>query len=165
MTIRTVVVERVSVVSAKPIEAVVAVLEAAIGHPDMVEFGKTIQTAKTFADFQSAVGSGLGKTGLMMFLKLDHGSVLRKQTGADKPKIVRFIVGNPLIMKDMVRHVPDAGSYAPVTILVDERSEGVSLTYDRMASLLSPYGNAEALAVARQLDQKIESLMQEAALS
>ena len=55
MTIRTVVVERMSVVSAKPFGAVVAAFEAAIGHPDMVEFGKTIQTAKTFADFQSAM--------------------------------------------------------------------------------------------------------------
>jgi len=128
MTIRTVVVERMSVVSAKPFGAVVAAFEAAIGHPDMVEFGKTIPTAKTFADFQSAIGRGLGKTGLMVFLKLDHGSVLRKQTDLEKPKIARFIVGNPLIMKDMVRHVPDAGSYAPVTILVDERPEGVSLT-------------------------------------
>jgi len=34
-----------------------------------------------------------------------------------------------------------------------------------MASLLSPYGNAEAHAVARQLDQKIENLMREVALS
>jgi hypothetical protein len=33
-----------------------------------------------------------------------------------------------------------------------------------MASLLGPYGNAEALAVARDLDSKIESLVREAAL-
>jgi hypothetical protein len=41
--------------------------------------------------------------------------------------------------------VPDAGSYAPVTILIDERPDGVHLSYDRMGSLLAPYGNAEAL--------------------
>jgi hypothetical protein len=29
---------------------------------------------------------------------------------------------------------PDAGSYAPVTVLVDERAEGVYLSYDRMTS-------------------------------
>jgi len=39
----------------------------------------------------------------------------------------------------------------------------VHLTYDKMASLLAPYGNAEALAVARDLDSKIERLLQEAA--
>ena len=37
------------------------------------------------------------------------------------------------------------------------------LGYDKMASLLAPYGNAEALAVARELDAKIEKLMRDAA--
>ena len=54
-------------------------------------------------------------------------------------------------------------AYAPVTVLVDERSDGVHLGYDKMASLLAPYGNAEALAVARELDVKIEKLMRDAA--
>jgi hypothetical protein len=31
-------------------------------------------------------------------------------------------------MKEMAKHVPDAGSYAPVTILVDEREDGVHLS-------------------------------------
>jgi hypothetical protein len=38
----------------------------------------------------------------------------------DVPKIVRLLIGNPLIMKEMAKHVADAGSYAPVTVLVDE---------------------------------------------
>jgi hypothetical protein len=63
----------------------------------------------------------------------------------------------------MAKHVPEAASYAPVTVLVDERPDGVHLGYDKMASLLAPYGNAEALAVARELDAKIEKLMRNAA--
>jgi hypothetical protein len=63
----------------------------------------------------------------------------------------------------MVRHVPDAGSYAPVTILIDERSDGVHISYDRMASLLAPYENAEGLTVARDLDAKVEALLASAA--
>ncbi len=74
---------------------------------------------------------------------------------------MRFMIGNPLIMKEMAKHVPDAGSYAPVTILVDERPDGVHLSYDKMASLLAPYGNPKALAVARDLDSKIENLLRE----
>jgi hypothetical protein len=66
-------------------------------------------------------------------------------------------------MKEMARHVPDAGAYAPVTVLVDERADGVHLSYDRMASLLAPYGNNEALTVARELDAKVEDLLQRAA--
>jgi uncharacterized protein (DUF302 family) len=99
----------------------------------------------------------------MLFLELDHGAVLRKETGLDKPNIVRLVIGNPLVMKEMAKHVPDAGSYAPVTVLVDERSDGVHLSYDTMTSFLAPYGNAKALAVARDLDSKVEKLLRESA--
>ena len=99
----------------------------------------------------------------MMFMELDHGAILRKETGLDTPKIVRFLIGDPLTMKEMAKHVPDAGSYAPVTILVDERPDGVHLTYDKMASLLAPYGNPDALAVAQDLDAKIENLIRKSA--
>ena len=81
----------------------------------------------------------------------------------DTPKMVRFLIGNPLIMEEMAKHIPDAGSYAPVTVLVDERPDAVHLAYDRMASLLAPYGNPNALAVARELDSKIENLLRAAA--
>jgi len=64
-------------------------------------------------------------------------------------------------MKEMTKHVPDAGAYAPVTILVDERPDGVHLSYDKMASILSPYGNSDALTVARDLDSKIQNLLRE----
>jgi uncharacterized protein (DUF302 family) len=97
----------------------------------------------------------------MIFMELDLGAILRREAGRDVPRVVRFIIGNPLIMKEMVRHVPNSGSYAPVTIVVDERSDGVHLSYDRMTSLLAPYGNRDALDVARHLDSKVESLLRE----
>ena len=75
----------------------------------------------------------------------------------------RFVVGNPLIMKEMAKAVPDAASYALVTILVDERDDGVHLSYDSMASLLTPYESEPALAIARDLDLMIERLLEAAA--
>jgi hypothetical protein len=62
-------------------------------------------------------------------------------------------------MRRMAVHVPDAGSYAPVKILVDERPDGIHLSYDPMASLLATYQNEEALKVARDLDAKVERLL------
>jgi len=38
----------------------------------------------------------------------------------------------------MAKHVHDAASYAPVTILADERPDGIHLFYDHMTSLLPP---------------------------
>src|SRR5258708_27346173 len=99
----------------------------------------------------------------MLFIQLDQGAVVRKETGRDVPRIIRLLIGNTLIMKEMAKHVPGAGTYAPVTVLVDERADGVHLSYDRMASFLVPYGNRDALEVARHLDKKIEDLLRQAA--
>ena len=78
-------------------------------------------------------------------------------------KILRFVLGNPLILSQMAKYVPDAASYAPVTVLIDERPDGVHLSYDRMASCLAPYGNFEALRVARELDAKVEAMLMDVA--
>ena len=161
--IRTIEVDRFSLISSKPFDQVVAVLYASIGHPDMAEFGRSTNEASSFAELKRAVEKGLSEAGLMLFMQLDHGAILRKETGRETPKMIRFVIGNPLIMKEMVKHIPDAGSYAPVTVLVDERADGVHLSYDRMASFLAPYGNRDALEVARDLDKKIEDLLQKAA--
>ena len=161
--ITTVEVERFSLTSSRPFDKILAAIKAAVGHPDKVEFAKTTAAARTFPQFESTVREGMGKSGLMLFMELDHGSVIRKATGGDKPRMARLIMGNPLIMQQMARHVPDAGSYAPVTVLVDERSDGVHISYDRMVSLLAPYRNSDALAVARDLDKKVETLLSEAA--
>ena len=160
---RKIEIERFSLTTSKPFDEVIAGVNAGIGHPDMAEFGRSTHEARSFAELKSAVEKGLSKIGLMLFKQLDHGAVLRKETGREAPKIIRFILGNPLIMKEMVKHVPDAGSYAPVTVLVNERADGVHLSYDRMASFLAPYGNRDALEVARDLDRKIEDLLRQAA--
>jgi len=156
-------IERFSLTTSRPFDEVVAGVNAGIGHPDMAEFARSTHEARSFAELKSAVEKGLSKAGLMLFMQLDHGAVIRRETGRDVPRIVRLIIGNPLIMKEMAKHLPDAGSYAPVTVLVDERSDGVHISYDRMASLLAPYRRSEALAVARDLDDKVEALLYEVA--
>jgi uncharacterized protein (DUF302 family) len=163
MAIEKVEVERFSLTSSKPFEAVVAALKAAVGQPDMVEFFRTTRATNFFPDLERIVTSGLGRTGFMLFAEFDMGDILRRETGSRTPKIIRLVVGNPLIMKEMVKRVPDAGSYAPVTILIDERPDGVHVSYNKMESYLLPYGNAAALAVARNLDEKITTLLRECA--
>jgi hypothetical protein len=83
-----------------------------------------------FRIWSAFVQHGLGRTEFMLFAEYDLGFFSRLETGRESPRIIRFIVRNPLIMREMVKYVPDAGSYAPVTILVDERSDGVYVSYD-----------------------------------
>jgi uncharacterized protein (DUF302 family) len=156
-------VRRFSVVSSRPFEEIVRRLTATIGHPDMNAFHSAVAAARTVADLEEVVQGAIGPSDLMEFVRFDAGEVLRKERGGEGPKIVRLIVGNPLIMKEMAETVPDAASYAPVTILVDQRADGVHLSYDSMASLIAPYGSQAALVVARNLDAKIEGLLETAA--
>ena len=163
MTIAKVEVERFSVTSAKPFETIVAALKSAIGQPDMVNFFKETRATESFPDLERVVQRGLGRRNLMLFAEFDLGAILRRESGSETPKIKRLVVGNPLIMKEMVKHVADAGSYAPVTLLIDERPDGVHVSYDTMESYLRHYGSSEALAVARALDAKITTLLHECA--
>ena len=156
-------VRRHSLVSTRPFEEVVSRLTAAIGHPDLRAFHDALIAATTVDELTSVIERAIGTSGLMEFIRFDAGEVLRKEQGGPGPRILRLVVGNPLVMKDMAKTVPDAAAYAPVTILVDERADGVHLSYDSMASLLAPYGSRPAEAVARDLDTQVLRLLEEAA--
>ena len=122
-----------------------------------------LSTANSYAEFEQAVKSAVGKEDLLEFLRLDLGRALRIDPGIVPYRLVRIIAGNPLIMKEMTRHVPDAGSYAPVTLLIYERDGKVYLAYDKIESLLANTGNAAALKVAHDLDSKVIELLRNAA--
>lgn len=156
-------VERHSLVSTRPFDDVVRRLTDAIGRPDMRAFHGALLAATTGDELASVVQRAIGTSGLMEFIRFDAGEVLRKEHGGPGPRILRLVVGNPLVMKEMARAVPDAAAYAPVTILVDERADGVHLSYDSMASLIAPYGSRSAEAVARDLDAQVLRLLEQTA--
>ena len=160
--IRKIEMERFTVTSSKAFDVVVAGIKASVGHPNMASLWQAVQRATTSTELDAAIQPTLGKTGLMQFVEFDHGMVIRKGTEHRTSKMVRMVIGNPLIMKEMAKRVPDAGSYAPVTVLVDERVDGVHISYDRMASLLASYGDENALSVARDLDAKVEDVLRQA---
>jgi aliphatic nitrilase len=159
----TVLVQRFRVISARPFEEVVRRLTATIGRPDMSAFYSAVAAARTDNDLQKVVQAAIGSSELMEFARFEPGEFLREEQGGEGARILRLVVGNPLIMRKMAKMVPDVASYAPLTILVDERADGVHLSYDSLASLLAPYGNQAALAVARHSDEMIERLLETAA--
>ncbi len=163
MRSRRINVERICVESSKSFDEVLSGLQEGIGRPDMHLLGRQMADASTFAEYQRVIQGAVGSADLLEFLRLDLGAAVGKHPEAKAYKIVRIIAGNPLIMKRMVEHVPHAGSYAPVTLLVYEKDGKVHICYDRMESYLAPYENEAALRVARDLDSKVIKLMTDAA--
>ena len=156
-------VQRFSVVSQRPFDEVLRRLTATIGRPDLKAFHDAVASATTMPELETVVRQAVGSSDLMEFVRFDSGDVVRKERGGQGPRMLRLVVGNPLIMKEMAKAVPDAASYAPVTILIDERPDGVHISYESMASLLAPYGHQDALGIAKDLDMKVEGLLQAAA--
>ena len=154
--------KRVSVVSTLPFEEVVSRLDSLIAHPDMREFSANLHKTSSPDEVVGLVWKATGGGDLMEFMRFDLGDVLRKRFGQAR-RSLRIVAGNPVTMSSMATHVPDAGSYAPVTILIDERADGVHLTYDTMESYLNGYGNEAALEVARELDKEVLTVLEKAA--
>jgi hypothetical protein len=80
MPIRRIEIERFSMTTSRPFEAVVAALKAGVGRLDLVAFAKVSKSPSTFAELEEVINRDKGKTGLMLFLELDHGAVQRDGT-------------------------------------------------------------------------------------
>jgi uncharacterized protein (DUF302 family) len=118
-------VRRVSIISHRSFEEVIKKLTAAVGHPDMKAFHQSILNAKNGVELEAMVKESTSPDGLMEFYRFDSGEVLHKWQGGNKPGLMRFLIGNPVIMRSMAKTLPDAAAYAPVTILVHQRADGV----------------------------------------
>ncbi len=78
MPIKQIAVERVSLISEKPFESVLAAIRGGIGHPDMNKLWEAIWGASTFQEVESVVTAVLGPTGLMQFSEFNAGGFIRK---------------------------------------------------------------------------------------
>jgi uncharacterized protein (DUF302 family) len=150
--------------SALEFQTVLDGIYSGISRPDFARLFDQLGATESFDEFTSLVEQAQGSAGLMRFLELDLDQALVRDPRVSSPRrLVRLIAGNPVTMEAMTRHAPDAGSYAPVSILVQERPEGgCRVAYDSVVSAIEPYGKPAASQVAEELDNKVLSLLREA---
>ena len=71
-------VKRVCYVSRKPFREVLESLDAGVGHPDMAELWRNILEANTVSEVDEIMRSSVGSSGLIEFLRFNHGEVVHK---------------------------------------------------------------------------------------
>jgi hypothetical protein len=149
--------------TSKPFSAVMDGIFSGISQPDIGLVFSELAAASSYPEFSSIVKHAAGSAGLMQFLRLDLGEALAADPQAGDQtghQLVRLIAGNPVTMGEMTRHLADAGSYAPVTVLIEGLPEGgTRIAYDSAASALARYQNAPASAVAERLDAEVLGLL------
>jgi hypothetical protein len=152
--------------SDRPFDQVPAGIFGGISQPDIAQLFSKLEASGTYQQFSSLVEQAQGSAGLMRFWQLGLDNALTLDPEAPDwtgRRLVRLIAGNPVTMGQMTRHVADAGSYAPVTILIEETPDGgTRVAYDSVVSALAPYDNAAASTVAKQLDAEVLGLLREA---
>jgi hypothetical protein len=151
--------------SERPFPAVLDGIFGGISQPDIGALFAKLAASTSYAEFTSLVQQAQGSAGLMRFLQLDLDDALALDPQAHQGgrRLVRLIAGNPVTMGQMTRHVPDAGSYAPVTILIEEMPDGgTRVAYDTVTSQIAPYGDAAAAQIAGRLDAEVLGLLRQA---
>jgi hypothetical protein len=152
--------------SERPFQVVLDGIYTGISQPDIGALFAKLAASTSYEESSELVRQAQGSAGLFRFWHLDDDHVLaldpqaRHQAGR---RLVRLIVGNPVTMGQMTRHLSAAGSYAPVTILIQELPDGgTQVAYDSAASAIAPYGDAAASQVAQRLDTDVLSLLRHA---
>jgi uncharacterized protein (DUF302 family) len=142
--------------SARSYDDVVAALLADIGERP-VPIDDIAVEFSTWSAYEQEVESHTGASGFMLFATLNHGGWIGK-AGIDR-KVLRVVLGNPLIAITMLRHDVTAGLFAPVELLITEEDGGRSaLTYVVPSSLMVVEPNEPLRAAALQLDAKLAAL-------
>jgi hypothetical protein len=163
---RTVAIERHTIDTQVDIDQVLQGIYSGISRPDIQVLFVQLAAAKTYDDFAALVRQAQGSAGLMRFMQLDLDDALAQDPQAQHRagrRLVRIIAGNPVTMGKMTRHVSAAGSYAPITILVEELAGGgTRASYDTVASAIAPYRDAAASEVASRLDGDVLDLLRRA---
>jgi uncharacterized protein (DUF302 family) len=109
--------------------------------------------------FEQVVQSQVGESGFMLFHEINHGEWL--PVFGIQRKVVRWILGNPLIAITMIRHDITAGLFAPVELLLfeNESGDGSTVIYDLPSSLMAIERNPTLLEAAHELDRKLQTLV------
>lgn len=158
MTTSTFIASHIRVETVKVFTEVTKGFERQLGTFDPTVLQSLRPNAKGADDVRAQIEAMAGKSGFMLFDKVDHGTLL--SIFREKRKAIQYVVGNPLIAIEMTQHNLAAGLYAPLRVLVYENEQRKTyLEYDKPSSLFSQFIDDRIASVASLLDRKLEELV------
>jgi Domain of unknown function DUF302 len=109
--------------------------------------------AATWHDVEVLVNRTVGETDFVALARLDQG-VLFSLSG-DLFQATLYLVGNPVIARQILEVEPASALYAPFRVAVYRDPTGVHVAYDQPSSVFASFGSQTIDAVGVELDQKI----------
>jgi uncharacterized protein (DUF302 family) len=155
-------IEHIVVESNQPYEKVIDALEARLGSKqDWEAIGRPLMAAHApWEQIMQTIEEYIGTSGFALFYKIEHSPLLSLRGKTSRAS--QYTIGNPLLAVQITRHMPEAGLYAPLRLVVYEDEEGRTfVAYDSFVSLLVQYQREEIIQVAQQASHKLETLVTE----
>ncbi len=144
--------------SNKGFDEVMSSLLANVGDKPVL-LNEVAAKSESWDSYKKEIESHLGPSGFSLFAMINHGAWIKKV--GIRRKVMRFIIGNPMIAITMLRHDLTAGLFAPVELILIEQDNGRSnLTYVKPSSLMVVAKNDALLDAANALDSKLHALAQ-----
>jgi uncharacterized protein (DUF302 family) len=145
--------------SPKSYDAVAAAIEKQLGKFDPKAFDAAMKDVSNPTDVEAKIHAMEGSSGFMLFATRDHGQLLslkgRKAFGR------QYEVGNPLIAVEMTKEDLRAGEYAPLRLCVYVGADQLThIDYDLPSTVFGRFKSAEIDKVAKDLDRKMEALIE-----
>jgi len=162
-TVTTITSEHVDVRSSKSFEKTVKDLTAELGAASTEKLMDRLSASDSWDEYAEECADFAGRSNLIEVAFLNWGKVLTLSGSAMRAKC--FVVGNPLTAaKLLAAGGPEVGLYLPTKIFVFEDAEGgVHVSYDKLAGVMAPYGNAGLDKVAGVIDGVLGKLASAAA--
>ena len=140
-------------------EDFMANFEGQCGVHDVKAYQNLLADPEKKSTAEKVIGGQAGPSGFMIFTTYDHGALLNIKGAPRKAK--QYVVGNPLIAARMTEHDIRAALYAPLRVLVYEDADAkLHVEYDLPSTLFGQFHNSHVDAVAKELDEKLASLVQ-----
>jgi hypothetical protein len=153
---------RIDVFTPLAFDEVLTELRGRMGTATPNDINAVAQEAISETEFARLVSERfVGSSGFMFFAEINHGDWLPK-FGISR-RVVRWIIGNPLLAVTMIRLDLTAGLFAPVELLITENDKSTTrITYVQPSSLMVIGGNQPLLDAAQALDEKLATLVADA---
>jgi uncharacterized protein (DUF302 family) len=103
---------------------------------------------------QAAVNERVGPTGFVAMARIDQGALL--SLSGDALDGTLYLVGNPILARDVTTGDPAAVLYAPFRVAIYRDSSGAHISYDLPSSVLGSLDSARINEIAIELDRKIQ---------
>jgi uncharacterized protein (DUF302 family) len=112
----------------------------------------------SWAEVQAAVDGRVGPTGLVALARLDQGALLSLE--GESLEATLYLVGNPIVAREVTRHDPAAALYAPFRVAIYRDASGVHIAYDKPSSIFASLASSGIDVIASELDDKIRAVVE-----